>query len=377
MTPDDAIEVGLPQTSTRDPEATRAALEGWLGAVLPSGAEPTIVGLDAPSTNGMSSETVLFDASWLDDGTRVEHALVARIAPDPVNVPVFPTYDLGRQAMTMEVVRDRCPDVPVPRVLWTEPDPGVLGLPFFVMERVDGVVPPDILPYNFMSWLTDATPAERRRLQESTVAVLARLHSIERPDECLGFLPGADGARSALARHVDEQRDYYEWVVADGQRSPMVERSIQWLDEHWPVDEGPTVLSWGDARIGNILYRDFAPVAVLDWEMAALGPAELDLAWLITLHAFFEDVAKPFDLPGLPDLLRRDEVVATYESLTGHAPRDLDFYCVYAATRHAIIMSRIGRRAIHFGEAEMPADVDELIPHRVMLQSMLDGEFWS
>ena len=137
------------------------------------------------------------------------------------------------------------------------------------------------------------------------------------------------------------------------------------------------MLSWGDARIGNVLYRDFEPVAVLDWEMAALGPAELDLAWLVTLHAFFEDVAKPFGLPGLPDLLRREDVVATYESLTGYTPRDLDFYCVYAATRHAIIMSRIGRRAIHFGEAEMPADVDELIPHRVMLQSMLAGEFWS
>jgi aminoglycoside phosphotransferase (APT) family kinase protein len=377
MTADDAIEIGLPQTSTRDAEATRAALEQWLAAALPEGVEPTIVGLDAPSTNGMSSETVLFDATWRDGTTRVEHALVARIAPDPVNVPVFPTYDLGRQATTMQVVRDRCPDVPVPRVLWSEADPGVLGSPFFVMERVDGIVPPDILPYNFMSWLTEASPEERRRLQDSTVAVLASLHSIERPDECLSFLPGPDGARSALARHVDEQRDYYEWVVADGQRSPLVEQSIAWLDAHWPADEGPVVLSWGDSRIGNVLYRDFEPVAVLDWEMAALGPAELDLAWLVTLHAFFEDVAKPFGLPGLPDLLRREDVVATYESLTGYTPRDLDFYCVYAATRHAIIMSRIGRRAIHFGEAEMPADVDELIPHRVMLQSMLAGEFWS
>ena len=90
MTADDAIEIGLPQTSTRDAEATRAALEHWLAAVLPEGGEPKIVGLDAPSTNGMSSETVLFDATWRDGSTRVEHALVARIAPDPVNVPVFP-----------------------------------------------------------------------------------------------------------------------------------------------------------------------------------------------------------------------------------------------------------------------------------------------
>jgi aminoglycoside phosphotransferase (APT) family kinase protein len=136
------------------------------------------------------------------------------------------------------------------------------------------------------------------------------------------------------------------------------------------------VLSWGDSRIGNVLYRDFEPAAILDWEMASLGPAELDVAWLITLHAFFEDVAKTYELPGLPDFLRRDDVVAQYESLTGHTPRDLDFYCVYASTRHAIIMSRIGRRSIHFGETEPPADIDELIPHRAMLEAMLAGTYW-
>jgi len=136
------------------------------------------------------------------------------------------------------------------------------------------------------------------------------------------------------------------------------------------------VLSWGDSRIGNVLYRDFEPVAILDWEMASLGPPELDVAWLITLHAFFEDVAKTYELPGLPDFLRRDDVAARYEALTGYAPGDLDFYCAYAATRHAIIMSRIGRRSIHFGEAETPADIDELIPHRAMLEAMLAGTYW-
>ena len=44
------------------------------------------------------------------------------------------------------------------------------------------------------------------------------------------------------------------------------------------------MLNWGDARVGNILYRDFAPIAVLDWEMATVGPREVDLAWMIFLH---------------------------------------------------------------------------------------------
>ncbi|MEX2255209.1 MAG: phosphotransferase family protein [Acidimicrobiia bacterium] len=364
---------GLPQTSTRDPDATRGALEAWLATALPAGAEPTVTSLDAPSTNGMSSETVLLDASWNDDGVRREHALVVRIAPDPANVPVFPEYDLDRQAQTMRVVREHC-DVPIPKVLWSERDPSVLGSPFFVMERINGIVPPDILPYNMVSWVTEASPDELRRMQDATVSALARLHRIDRPEERFAFLPGADGDRSPLTRHVDEQREYYEWVVADGGRSPLIERSFEWLDAHWPAEEGPTVLSWGDSRIGNVLYRDFAPVAVLDWEMASLGPAELDVGWLITLHAFFEDVATTYGLPGLPDFLRCDDVVATYESLTGYAPRDLDFYNAYASTRHAIIMSRIGRRAMHFGEAEMPADIDDLIPHRAMLERMLAGD---
>jgi aminoglycoside phosphotransferase (APT) family kinase protein len=267
-------------------------------------------------------------------------------------------------------------DVPVPTVHWTEADPTVLGAPFFVMERIEGDVPPDILPYNFMSWVLEGTPQDRQRMQEATVSALARLHQIEDVEEMFHFLPGATPDRTALQRHVVEQREYYEWVVADGQRSPLIEDAFAWLDAHWPADEGPTVLSWGDSRIGNVLYRDFEPVAILDWEMASLGPAELDVAWLITLHAFFEDVAKGYDLPGLPDFLRRDDVVAQYEALTGHTPRDLDFYTAYASTRHAIIMSRIGRRSIHFGEAEAPADIDDLIPHRAMLEAMLAGSYW-
>ena len=59
--------------------------------------------------------------------------------------------------------------------------------------------------------------------------------------------------------------------------------------EHWPADEGPTVLSWGDSRIGNVMYRDFEPVAVLDWEMAGLGPREVDVGWFIYAHRVFEE----------------------------------------------------------------------------------------
>ena len=68
-------------------------------------------------------------------------------------------------------------------------------------------------------------------------------------------------------------------------------------------------MNWGDARVGNTLYRDFTPVAVLDWEMATVGPREVDLAWMIFLHEFFDDMAERFGMPahdGLPAALVGD-----------------------------------------------------------------------
>lgn len=376
MADDDEIIIGLPKRSTRDPDELRAQLEGWLRQELGDGSDARITAFDAPSTNGMSSETILLDVSWNADGAASTGAFVCRIAPEAAAVPVFPTYDLDQQARVMQLVAEQT-SVPVPRVRWSEPDTATLGAPFFVMERIDGEVPPDIVPYTFMSWLTAASDDERRRLQDATVAVLAGVHSVERPEEQAAFLATDAPGASALARHVAGQEAYYEWVVEDGLRSPLIERGFAWLRDHWPADEGPTTLLWGDSRIGNILYRDFTPVAVLDWEMAALGPPELDVAWCISLHRFFQDLAEQFGLPGLPDLLRRDDVAAQYESLTGYTPRDLDFYTFYAALRHAIIMFRIGRRAIHFGEAEVTDDVDDMITHRAMVESMIAGTYWS
>jgi len=371
-----AGDMQMPQTTTRSPQEIAARLERWMTARLGADAKPRISGVDVPATNGLSSETVLFQAEWHEDGGRHRQSLVARLAPESTAVPVFPVYDLGRQFGVMELV-GRLSAVPVPKVYWSEPDPEPLGTPFFVMERIDGQVPPDILPYNFGSWLTEATPEQRQQLQEKTVGVLAALHGIQRAQREFAFLEPDGSAPTALGRHVADQRAYYEWVVADGMRSPLIEACFEWLEAHWPSHQGPTALSWGDSRIGNILYRDFAPVAVLDWEMAGLAPPEVDIAWLIFLHRFFEDIAADNGLPGLPDLLRRDEVAATYESMTGYTPRDLDFYTMYAATRHGIIMFRIHRRAMHFGEAEAPADVDDMISHRRTLEAMLAGTYWS
>ena len=366
--------VARPQASRLDPAALQQRLERWMARQLPAGAAPHIAALDVPASNGMSSETVLFDATWVEAGVTQTAALVARVAPDPSTVPVFPTYDLDRQFQVVRLV-GATSSVPVPRVYWSEPDAAALGAPFFVMERVDGRVPPDVMPYNFGSWLSEASPAEQAQLQNATVRVLADLHAVDGAAHTFAFLASARPGATPLRRHRADQWAFYEWAGA-GLRLPLLERCFAWLEEHWPADEGPTVLSWGDARIGNVIYREFDPVAVLDWEMAALGPRELDLGWMIFLHRFFEDIATTLGLPGMPNFMRRDDVAATYESMTGHTPRDLDFYTMYAALRHGIVMSRVQQRAIHFGEATMPDDVDDLVMHRATLEAMLAGTYW-
>ena len=81
------------------------------------------------------------------------------------------------------------------------------------------------------------------------------------------------------------------------------------------------MLNWGDARIGNMLYRDFEPAAVLDWEMATVGPREVDVAWMIFLDTFFDDLAERFEMPALAGFMDRDDIVREYERLTGHTVR--------------------------------------------------------
>ncbi len=69
--------------------------------------------------------------------------------------------------------------VPVPKVLWLETGTDAIGVPFFVMERVDGVVPPDVLPYTFGdNWFFDADVEDQQRLERQAVETVAALHEL-------------------------------------------------------------------------------------------------------------------------------------------------------------------------------------------------------
>src|SRR5438270_8824186 len=115
------------QRTSRDPEQLRQHLEAWLAQRVTGAA--TVTDLEATSANGMSSETVLFRAGWTEHGQSHAEQLVARVAPAVTDVPVFPSYEMDRQFRIIRLVGELT-SVPVPRALWSEPDPTPIGAPF-------------------------------------------------------------------------------------------------------------------------------------------------------------------------------------------------------------------------------------------------------
>ena len=360
-----------PKRTSRDLDEIQKRLSRWLqGEVADTGA--SITDLRRPSGSGMSSETLLFTAYLRNDGVREEQQLVARLAPTSEDIPVFPAYDLALQFQTMKLVGEKT-TIPVPRVLWLETDSETLGVPFFVMEQVDGRVPPDIPPYVFGGWLLDASLENRQEVEKQSVHIISELANIDLSTINSEFLEIRFPGETHLRRHFAAQQEYYSWVVGDTRDHPVIENAFTWLEENWP-EESSTVLSWGDARIGNIMFgnESFTPVAVFDWEMAGLAPVEVDLGWLVFLHSFFQDIAETYEFPGLPDFMKAETVKEIFEQETGYAPKNLRWFMVYAGLRHAIIMSRINDRSVHFGQAVWTEDVDDAIPHRDLLLSMME-----
>lgn len=356
-----------PHRDDRDPGEISRKLARWLAGVSPDGAAPAVtVSGELNGGNGVSSETVRVRVDWAPG----PKDYVVRMAPLPHDVPVFRTYRLQDQFEAMRLVGELT-SVPVPKVRWLEATGDVLGRPFFVMDAIDGKVPSDLPPYNLGdSWLFDASPEDQRRLQESSVAVLAQLHQIPGAAETFSFLlPRFDGD-TPLRRHLAWTRDWYEFAASDLAPAPLVERSLDWLEANCPEPGEDPVLCWGDARIGNILYQDFTPVGVLDWEMASLGPRQLDLAWMISAHQVFEHLAGVLEMPGMPGFLRPEDVVARYEELTGASVGDLSWYELYAAVQWAVVFMRTGASQVHFKERQMPAETEELLYHRGLLTEL-------
>jgi aminoglycoside phosphotransferase (APT) family kinase protein len=325
----------------RDLDDTRKRLHEWLRGRLPGARGIELSPLTGPAATGFSNDTLLFDLAWTEGGRRAQRSLVCRV--QPTGLGVFPRYDVAQQYRVMDALRATA--VPVPAMLWLEPDAGPLGSPFYVMERIDGRIPTDNPPYHGGGWVTEIAPAERGTLWESAVDTLAEIHRQDPDalglDELEAPPPGSD----TVAWQLEHWARYYDWAVG-GRRQPTLDAALAWLSARRPAGDGARRLCWGDSRIGNMIFRDGRCVAVLDWEMATLGPPEMDLGWFLYMDRHHCDGIGVERLPGFPG---RAETVARWERRTGRPAGDLAWWEAFAAFRFAAIMTRVAQQLTHSG----------------------------
>ncbi|HVW41938.1 MAG TPA: phosphotransferase family protein [Amycolatopsis sp.] len=310
--------------SQREPGQLKATLGNWLRQPLGATSAVRVDALSTPRGTGVANETLLFDACWSDARGEHEAAMVARVATDNA---LYLDADIETSFRMYEALAE-APGVPVPRVWGFEGDPSILGAPFFVMDRIAGDVPGDNPHWSEAGFVRDATPAQRRRLWETAVDALAALHQV--PASKFPFLESADG-RDGLSAHLDYWRRYLDWVRPRRDHE-LLEAGWEYLQAHVPPGEC-TGISWGDARIENIIFRDYRCVSVLDWDTVSLAGAEADLGWWAVMNGTYAD-----DLPGIGT---PDELVERWEAATGRRAGNLHFHLVFTTFRLATVLCKL------------------------------------
>lgn len=355
-------------TGADDGSADRArSLAAWFAQRHPHAHDVSVRDIGGPHASGYSNETVFFRACWNEAAESREARYVARI--EPRTPPVYPQQTATAMAAVelqyrvMQAVT-RAGGVPVPPLAGYEPGTDLLGAPFYVMGFVDGDVPKDNPVYTSEGFYVDAAPVERYRAIDDGLRVLARLHAIDPVAAGLDWLAG--GRTPGLVRQLEIFRRYASELLA-GRPHPVLANAFAWLEEE-SASDGPAVLLWGDARPGNMIFRDFRCVAANDWEGAALGPAELDLGWWLALDRFAHEGS---GLPRLEGEPSREEQIALYERHAGRSVRDPFWHEVFAAARFTIVMIRTCQRMTDAGTVPDSMNMPVNNPATQLLADML------
>ena len=240
-------------------------------------------------------------------------------------------------------------DVPAPRPRWAEPDASVLGQPFFVMERIAGTVPTGAPTIHAAGWLAERTVDQRAVAWDSSLRAVAAIHAVDWQALAPFLADGVYG--TSLESRLAHATTWYDWAKRDREH-PITDAALDHLVTNMPPDPGPPVLLWGDARWGNLMFGDDHRVAaVLDWELASIGPAAIDLGWWL---AFDEFTTAAHGVEPLPSYPSRAATIERYEELTGTAvgdPEWYEIYCAWVLTVTVIRMADIGVAA-----GRLPAD---------------------
>ena len=303
----------------------------------------TVADMEIPVATGFSNETVMLDAAWRAGGETRKSRYAVRI--EPADGGMFPpqtphcAVSVEVQYRVMKAVAG-AGAAPVPPLLGYEPDPAVLGAPFFVMGFVDGRIPADVPRYTESGFVVDeATPAERQRMVFSAIDAIAGINSLDWRRAGLDWLDPSGTGQPTTAMQIGLYRRHVRSELA-GREHPVLHAALDWLADNDPDDER-VGLTWGDARLGNIILQDYRPAAILDWEVCALSPTEADVGWWLMFDRMsFEDMGID-RLDGYPT---RAEAIARYEQASGREVRDPHYWEVFGAMRFCTIFIRLGDR---------------------------------
>ena len=137
----------------------QSRLVAWLQQKMPQAQNILISDIER-SGAGLSNETFLFNLSWQEAGQQRSEGMVLRCPPR--EYPVYPDYNLSNQFRTIESLHKA--GIPVPQIYWLEEDEEVLGTQFYIMGKIDGVIPPEFPPYHSFGVYFDATPEKRAKM---------------------------------------------------------------------------------------------------------------------------------------------------------------------------------------------------------------------
>ena len=293
----------------------------WLAARVQGADGPLAI---EPIAGGQSNPTFFVTA-----GAR---RLVLRKKPAGALLPSAHAVD--REHRVMQALA--ATDVPVPRMLGYEADPGVVGTPFYVMERLDGRVFADCA-------MPGVAPAERRAAWLAAADALAALHRVDWRAAGLGDFGRPGGY---FERQVE--RWSRQWALSKTRELAEVDRVAAWLRDHVPAD-GTTTIAHGDFRLGNLMFHPSEPrvVGVLDWELATLGHPLADaaycaLAWRLLPDEYMGMRGLDQAALGIPT---ETEFLDRYHRGAPDAGRVRPFHTAFALFRLAVIFEGIAARA--------------------------------
>lgn len=311
-------------------EDVRARLRDWIEAHVEGWRNVRLRPLEVSPGSGFSADIFFVDVDYDDAAGAQSRTLVVR--RQPADLVVVHASSLALQGRMMAAL-DRLKLAPVPDWIGMELDPAVLGNPFLIMGRVEGQSATQNPNYNTTGWVVEMTPAQRAATWKNAIEAFAKLGRIDWQADGFAFLAQAEWGQPGLDQYLGHIESWYRSCRKD-RVMPYVDAAIAYIRDHQPGDTAINVL-WGDATPSNVMFHADGTVSgLIDWELAALGPSELDLAWWL----YFDDLfTRRFGVAKLEGLPTREQTIAIWEAAAGRAAQHLDYYGVVVALRMALV----------------------------------------